>query len=112
MKRLLEQSQGIMIVNDCLIVKRQIWITFSLEQLLKMLLLLLLLLILFLSTRRPFAVLHRQYSELVESLTNQIMNYHKHIIATVILQDAESHNWGDQRPFYEVLHVHFAFIEA
>ncbi|XP_031571022.1 uncharacterized protein KIAA0825-like [Actinia tenebrosa] len=51
--------------------------------------------------RRPFAVLHRQYSELAESLTNQIMNYHKHIIATVILQDTESHNWEDQRPFYE-----------
>lgn len=99
-----------MIVNGCLIVKYEIWITFSLEQLLE--LLLLLSLILFLSTRRPFAVLHRQYSELVESLTNQIMNYHKHIIATVILQDAESHNWGDQRPFYEVLHMHFAFIEA
>lgn len=53
-------------------------------------------------SRRPFAVLHRQYSEMVESLTNQIINYQKHIIATVILQDAESHNWADQRPFFEV----------
>ncbi|KAK3709538.1 hypothetical protein QZH41_018988 [Actinostola sp. cb2023] len=51
--------------------------------------------------RRPFAVLHRQYSEIVESLTNQIINYQKHVIATVILQDADSHNWEDQRPFYE-----------
>ncbi|XP_032233409.1 uncharacterized protein KIAA0825 isoform X2 [Nematostella vectensis] len=51
--------------------------------------------------RRPFAVLHRQYSELVDTLTNQITNYHNHIITMVILQDPESHNWSDQKPFFE-----------
>ncbi|EDO37214.1 predicted protein [Nematostella vectensis] len=53
--------------------------------------------------RRPFAVLHRQYSELVDTLTNQITNYHNHIITMVILQDPESHNWSDQKPFFESL---------
>ena len=52
--------------------------------------------------RRPFPVLHRQFSELVDSISDQIVSYHETIILTVILQDTHSHNWTDHRPFFEV----------
>lgn len=53
-------------------------------------------------SRRPFPILHRQFSDLVNSLIEQITSYHDNVISTVILQDAHSHNWADHRPFYEV----------
>ena len=52
--------------------------------------------------RRPFPILHRQFSDLVDSVIDQITSYHDNVISTVILQDAHSHNWADHRPFYEV----------
>lgn len=54
--------------------------------------------------RRPFPVLHKQFSELEGRITEKIINYHEQIITTVVLQDAPSHNWNDQRSFYEVRH--------
>lgn len=47
-------------------------------------------------------MLHRQFSELVDSISDQIISYHETIILTVILQDTHSHNWTDHRPFFEV----------
>lgn len=47
-------------------------------------------------------MLHRQFSELVDSVSDQIISYHETIILTVILQDTHSHNWTDHRPFFEV----------
>ena len=55
-----------------------------------------------LNCRRPFPMLHRQFSELVDSVSDQITSYHDNMICTVILQDAHSHNWTEHRPFYEV----------
>ena len=52
--------------------------------------------------RGPFPILHRQFSDLVDSVIDQITSYHDNVISTVILQDAHSHNWADHRPFYEV----------
>lgn len=51
--------------------------------------------------RRPFPVLHRQFSDLVDSVSDQIISYHDNVISTVILQDARSNNWSDARPFFE-----------
>ena len=47
-------------------------------------------------------MLHRQFSELVDRISDQIISYHETIILTVILQDTHSHNWTDHRPFFEV----------
>ena len=55
-----------------------------------------------LHSRRPFPILHRQFSDLVDSVIDQITSYHDNVISTVILQDAHSHHWADHRPFYEV----------
>lgn len=52
--------------------------------------------------RRPFPMLHRQFSELVDSVSDQITSYHDNVLCTVILQDAHSHNWTENRPFFEV----------
>lgn len=52
--------------------------------------------------RRPFPILHRQFSELVDSVSDQITSYHDNVLCTVILQDAHSHNWTENRPFFEV----------
>lgn len=63
--------------------------------------------------RRPFPILHRQFSDLVDSVIDQITSYHDNLISTVILQDAHSHNWADHRPFYEVhcIHEHYMTVE-
>ncbi|XP_071794949.1 uncharacterized protein KIAA0825-like [Asterias amurensis] len=42
-----------------------------------------------------------QYMELTTTLKDLIVTYQNNIVSTVILQDAESHHWRDQRPFYE-----------
>lgn len=51
--------------------------------------------------RRPFPLLHRQFSDLVDSVSDQIISYHDNVISMVILQDARSNNWSDSRPFFE-----------
>ena len=48
-------------------------------------------------------MLHRQFSELVDCVSDQITSYHNNVICTVILQDAHGHNWTDSRAFYEVI---------
>lgn len=50
-------------------------------------------------------MLHRQFSDLVDSVSDQIISYHDHVISTVILQDARSNNWSDARPFFEVIMI-------
>ena len=55
--------------------------------------------------RRPFPLLHRQFSDLVDSVSDQIISYHDNVISMVILQDARSNNWSDSRPFFEVIMV-------
>ncbi|XP_038077864.1 uncharacterized protein KIAA0825 homolog [Patiria miniata] len=52
-------------------------------------------------SRHSLGTVKKQYSELVTSLKGQILDYQDHVISTIVLQDAESHHWGDQRPFYE-----------
>ena len=53
-------------------------------------------------SRRPFPLLLRQYGEFIDDVSDQIVNYHNQLIVTVILQDAQSHDWTDWRAFYEV----------
>ena len=50
-------------------------------------------------------MLHRQFSDLVDSVSDQIISYHDNVISMVILQDARSNNWSDSRPFFEVIRV-------
>ena len=52
--------------------------------------------------RHSLESIRTQFSELSGRLQTEIVDYQNDVISTVILQDAESHNWGDQRPFYEV----------
>lgn len=51
--------------------------------------------------RHPFPMLLHQFSELVDSVSDQITSYHDNAMCTVILQDAHSHNWTEKRPFFE-----------
>ncbi|XP_022099674.1 uncharacterized protein KIAA0825 homolog [Acanthaster planci] len=43
----------------------------------------------------------KQYTELIATVKAEILDYQHHVISTIILQDAESHHWSDQRPFFE-----------
>ena len=42
------------------------------------------------------------YCDLVESLYEKILSYHYATIATVILQDVQSHHWMNHKEFFEV----------
>ena len=50
-------------------------------------------------------MLLHQFSELVDSVSDQITSYHDNVMCTVILQDAHSHNWTEKRPFFEVMQM-------
>nr|XP_006811665.1 PREDICTED: uncharacterized protein KIAA0825-like [Saccoglossus kowalevskii] len=58
--------------------------------------------------RHVLTINQRLYSELTDLTSRNIMEYQNHIIATVVLQDAESHYWTDQRAFYEDERCSFA----
>ena len=42
------------------------------------------------------------YNDLVESLNEKILSYHFSTLATVVLQDVQSHHWINQKEFFEV----------
>ena len=46
--------------------------------------------------------IYRQYCELVDSLSRQIVEHCGQIISTTIVHDAESHYWQDSKDYYEV----------
>ncbi|XP_041465587.1 uncharacterized protein KIAA0825-like [Lytechinus variegatus] len=51
--------------------------------------------------KRFFGGVEKQLSQLETVVQQQIISSHVMVVSTVILQDAESHNWADQRPFFE-----------
>ncbi|XP_077989085.1 uncharacterized protein KIAA0825-like [Glandiceps talaboti] len=59
-------------------------------------------------SRHVLTINQKLFSDLVDLISRNLMEYQNHIIATVVLQDAESHNWADQRAFYEDERCSFA----
>ncbi|XP_013867974.1 uncharacterized protein KIAA0825 homolog isoform X2 [Austrofundulus limnaeus] len=54
------------------------------------------------SAKIPLTLLPLQkYQETVEALRDQLSSYCVQVCVTCILQDAESHDWTDPKPFYE-----------
>uniref|UniRef100_A0A4W3JND6 Uncharacterized protein n=1 Tax=Callorhinchus milii TaxID=7868 RepID=A0A4W3JND6_CALMI len=54
------------------------------------------------SSKKPLFLLPIQrYQEFITVVQFQVTDYCVRICATSILQDAESHHWGDSKPFYE-----------
>lgn len=52
---------------------------------------------------RPLTLLPIQkYQDTVEALRDQLTGYYIQVCSTCILQDVESHDWADPKPFYEV----------
>ena len=54
------------------------------------------------SSKKPFNLEYKLYVELVETLTDQIIQRHNNYMATAILHDIDSNNWTDNKEFYEV----------
>ena len=54
------------------------------------------------SSKQPLSTVYKQYCELVEQSTTRITDHHKYLLVTVILHDAESNHWMDNKEFYEV----------
>lgn len=52
--------------------------------------------------KKLFTLLLRQFSELIDALMKQSVQLHSQAIATTILFDADSTNWGNSKDFYEV----------
>ncbi|XP_074651811.1 uncharacterized protein KIAA0825-like [Tubulanus polymorphus] len=51
--------------------------------------------------KKLFTLLYRQFCELVESISRQIVEHHNHVLSTCILQDAHAHDWNNLKDFYE-----------
>lgn len=52
---------------------------------------------------RPLTLLPIQKcQDTVEALRDQLTSYYIQVCSTCILQDVESHQWADPKPFYEV----------
>ena len=56
----------------------------------------------FCCSKRPFSLLYKQFVELVDSLSDLLVQVHKNFIATSVLHDADSTNWPEMKEFYEV----------
>ncbi|KAH3834366.1 uncharacterized protein KIAA0825-like isoform X2 [Dreissena polymorpha] len=52
-------------------------------------------------SKKPFSVLYKQFVELVETLTEQVIQRHGNYIASSVLHDTDSHNWTENKEFYE-----------
>lgn len=50
---------------------------------------------------KPFDDQYVDFTQLMESLSEQILEYHSSLIATTILHDPESQDWTNERAFYE-----------
>ena len=61
-------------------------------------------------SKKPFVSIYRQYCELVDSLSRQIVEHCVQVISTSILHDAESHYWQDPKDFYEVTLLYYIYI--
>ncbi|XP_071965679.1 uncharacterized protein KIAA0825-like [Antedon mediterranea] len=48
-----------------------------------------------------FISLREQFVDVMDELTEKLINYHVITLSTILLHDAESHNYTDQRAFYE-----------
>lgn len=53
--------------------------------------------------KKVFAVLLRQFSELIDALMKQAVQLHSQMMATSILFDADSTDWSSYKDFYEVI---------
>ncbi|XP_072166974.1 uncharacterized protein KIAA0825-like [Diadema setosum] len=51
--------------------------------------------------KRSLAGIEKQVGQLQTIIRQQVIASHITVISTVILHDAESHHWADQRPFFE-----------
>ena len=47
-------------------------------------------------------MLYKQFVELVDSLSELLIQVHNNFIATSILHDSDSSNWAEMKEFYEV----------
>ena len=45
---------------------------------------------------------YRQFCDLVDDLSGQVIEYQGHLLSTKLLQDAESNDWQSTNHFYEV----------
>ena len=53
-------------------------------------------------SKRPFSLLYKQFMELVDSLSDLLIQLQSNFIATSVLHDADSSNWAELKEFYEV----------
>ncbi|XP_048250492.1 uncharacterized protein KIAA0825-like [Haliotis rufescens] len=51
--------------------------------------------------KKPFCGLYKQFVELTDSLTQQVIELHTQLISTSILHDAEGGDWANMKDFYE-----------
>lgn len=52
--------------------------------------------------KKPFCGLYKQFVELTDSLTQQVIELHTQLISTSILHDADGGDWANMKDFYEV----------
>ncbi|WAQ98961.1 K0825-like protein [Mya arenaria] len=52
-------------------------------------------------SKKPFSLQYKQFVELVESLTSTVVQRHGNYIATSVLHDTDSHNWTENKEFFE-----------
>ena len=51
--------------------------------------------------------LYRQFCDLVDDMSRQLIEYESQLLATSLLQDAESNDWQSTNHFYEVTTQHY-----
>ncbi|XP_064652487.1 uncharacterized protein KIAA0825-like isoform X2 [Lineus longissimus] len=52
-------------------------------------------------SKKLFLTLYRQFCDLVDTISRQIVEYHNGLLANSFLQDADSHHWEDSKEFYD-----------
>lgn len=54
------------------------------------------------SSKRPFSLQYKEFVELVDKLTETLIQKHNNYISTSVLHDTDSNNWTETKEFYEV----------
>lgn len=57
---------------------------------------------LYFHSKKRFQGLYRQYCDQVDAFSRQIIQSQSHLLSTVLLHDAESHDLESNKEFYEV----------
>lgn len=50
----------------------------------------------------PLQTCYKQYQEMAEALAERLLDMHCRLVSLYILQDAESLDWGNVKPFFEL----------